>query len=172
MNSDGRDAWVVSGPLAEYEAEFRACLARSGYAPRSVRDLVRVMARASRWLKDRGLPASDLTPLVAAELQAGLPGAGPVLWFLREAGGVPAAGSVAGTAPAEALLEQFRAWLAGERGLSAATVLCYGKQARTFLGRPGRAAGCGTAAAGRGPGYLVHGRPTARAVTGSQRKPW
>jgi hypothetical protein len=56
-----------------------------------------------------------------------------VLWFLREIGEVPAAGSVAGAAPAEALLAEFGDWLAGERGLSAATVRCYAKQARKFL---------------------------------------
>jgi site-specific recombinase XerC len=33
----------------------------------------------------------------------------------------------------DVLVEQFRVWLAEERGLSPATVCCYGKQARTFL---------------------------------------
>jgi site-specific recombinase XerD len=56
-----------------------------------------------------------------------------VLRFLREAGVVPALGSAAGAGPAEAMLAQFRGWLAGERGLSAATVGCYAKQARKFL---------------------------------------
>ena len=56
-----------------------------------------------------------------------------MLLFLRETGGIPAAGSAAGDAPAEALLAEFRGWLAGERGLSATTVACYGKQARKFL---------------------------------------
>jgi site-specific recombinase XerD len=41
------------------------------------------------------------------------------------------AGSGAGLAAA--LLAEFGAWLAGERGLSAVTVRCYGKQARVFL---------------------------------------
>jgi site-specific recombinase XerC len=91
------------------------------------------MARVSRWLEDRELSAGELTPLLAADLQAGLRHAGPVLQFLREAGVVPAAGSAAGAAPAEALLARFRSWLAGERGLSAATVGCYAKQARKFL---------------------------------------
>jgi site-specific recombinase XerD len=90
------------------------------------------MARASRWLEDRGLAVGGLTPLLAADLQADVRHAGPVLRFLREAGVVPAA-SVAGAGPAEAILAQFRAWLAGERGLSAATVGCYAKQARKFL---------------------------------------
>jgi len=124
---------VVTGPLARHEARFRAYLARLGYAPRSVRSLVKVMARASVWLEERGLTASGLTPVVAADLEAGLPGIGPVLRFLREAGEVPAADSGVDAAPVEALLAQFRGWLAGERGLSATTVACYGKQARKFL---------------------------------------
>ena len=119
-------------PLAGYDAAFRAHLSRSGYTPPSARDLMRAMARASRWLEDRGLMAGGLTPLLAADLKAGVPHSGPVLRFLREARVVPAAG-VAGAGTAEAVLAQFRGWLAGERGLSAATVGCYAKQARKFL---------------------------------------
>jgi len=133
MNADGRGVPVVAGPLAGYEAAFRAHLSGSGYTPLSARDLMRAMARASCWLEDRGLAAGELTPLLAAELQADVRHAGPVLRFLREAGVVPALGSAAGAGPAEAMLAQFRAWLAGERGLSAATVGCYAKQARKFL---------------------------------------
>jgi integrase/recombinase XerD len=132
MNADERGAPVVAGPLAGYEAAFRAHLSRSGYAPLSARDLMRAMARASCWLEDRGLAAGGLTPLLAADLQADVRHAGPVLRFLRAAGVVPAA-CAAGAGPAEAMLAQFRAWLAGERGLSAATVGCYAKQARKFL---------------------------------------
>jgi hypothetical protein len=57
MKMDGPVVLVISGPLAGYEAMFRAYLSRSGYAPRSVRDLVGVMARASCWLEGRGLTA-------------------------------------------------------------------------------------------------------------------
>jgi len=132
MNADGRGVPVVAGPLAGYEAAFRAHLSRSGYMPRSAGDVLRAMARVSGWLEDRGLTAGGLTPVLAADLQAGLPDAGPVLRFLRGAGVVPAAGG-AGAGPAEAMLVQFRGWLAGERGLSAATVQGYAKQARKFL---------------------------------------
>ena len=133
MNAEGRGVPVVAGPLAGYEAAFRAYLSRSGYAQVSVRHLVRVMARASHWLEERGVTVGGLTSPLAAELEAGLPGAGPLLRFLRVAGLVPAAGRAVGAGPAEALLAQFRGWLAGERGLSAATVGCYAKQARKFL---------------------------------------
>jgi integrase/recombinase XerD len=133
MNVEKRSVSVVAGPLAGYEAAFRAYLSGSGYAPRSAGDLLRTMARVSRWLEDRELTAGELTPLLAAGLEAGLRHAGPVLRFLREVGVVPAADSVAGAGPAEALLAAFRGWLAGERGLSATTVSCYAKQARKFL---------------------------------------
>jgi integrase/recombinase XerD len=132
MNADERGATVVAGPLAGYGAAFGAHLSRSGYMPRSAGDLMRAMAGVSRWLEDRGLTAGELTPVLAADLQADVRHAGPVLRFLREAGVVPAA-SVAGAGPAEAVLAQFRGWLAAERGLSAATVGCYAKQARKFL---------------------------------------
>jgi site-specific recombinase XerD len=133
MSAERRSVPVVAGPLAGYEAAFRAHLSRSGYTSRSAGDLLRAMAGVSRWLEDRELNAGELTPLLAADLEAGLRHAGPVLRFLREAGVVPAAGSVAGAGPAEAVLAQFRDWLAGERALSAATVGCYAKQARKFL---------------------------------------
>ncbi len=121
---------VVTGPLARYEETFRAYLVQAGYAPRSVRDLVRAMAAASGWLEIRGLQAGGMTPQVADDLEAGVPGTGPVLRFLRHAD-VAVAGTEAG--PAAALLAEFGAWLAGERGLSPVTVRGYRKHARVFL---------------------------------------
>ena len=50
MDADGRGVPVVAGPVAGYEAAFRAQLCRSGYTPLSARDLMRAMARASCWL--------------------------------------------------------------------------------------------------------------------------
>ena len=38
MNAERRRVLVVAGPLAGYEAAFRAHLSRSGYAPRSAGD--------------------------------------------------------------------------------------------------------------------------------------
>src|SRR5215469_13915824 len=110
MNNDGLAVVVVTGPLARYEAAFRARLAGSGYARRSARDLVRAMAAVSCWLEERGLAVSELTPTVSADLARMLADTGPVIRFLREIGEVPAAGSAAG---------------------AGATVSCYGRQART-----------------------------------------
>ena len=132
MSADEPGGPVVTGPLARYGAPFRGDLVQAGYARGSVRDLVRVMARASRWLEDRGLQAGGITPPVAADLEAGVPGSGPVLRFLRHAGVIDAgAGSEAGAVAA--LLAEFGVWLTGERGLSPVTVRCYRKHARVFL---------------------------------------
>jgi integrase/recombinase XerD len=133
MSAGGSVGRVVRGPLAPFEPEFRAGLARAGYASRSVRDLVQALARVSRWLEQRACPVSGLTPEVVAEVRAELPGVGPVLRFLNDVGVVGGPTSVAAGAPVEVLLAEFRAWLAEERGLSAVTVRCYGKQARGFL---------------------------------------
>lgn len=131
MDTGGSVRSMVTGPLAAFEAEFRAELARVGYTARSVRDLVQAMARVSRWLEARTVSPSGLTPQVVAGLRAELAiGVGPVLRFLRDVGVV---GEGADAGPVEVLLDEFGVWLGEERGLSAATVGCYGKQARTFL---------------------------------------
>jgi integrase/recombinase XerD len=132
MGESGSVRLVVRGPLAPWEAEFRADLARMGYTSRSVRDLVYVMAGASLWLQRRGCAPSGLTPQVVAQLRGQVCGVGPVLRFLRDVGVLVTPAAVG---PVEALLVEFRAWLAGQRGLSAVTVDCYGKQARVFLAR-------------------------------------
>jgi site-specific recombinase XerD len=122
---------TVSGPLAPFEAGFRAQLARAGYTPASIRGAVAAMARLSEWLEDRAFSSSGLTPQVVAHVR--IAGLRPVLGFLREIGEVPSADSAVDATPVEGLLAEFRSWLAEERGLSAVTVRCYCKQARSFL---------------------------------------
>jgi site-specific recombinase XerD len=121
---------VVRGPLAPFEAEFRVDLARVGYTSRSVRDLVYGMAGVSRWLEQRACAVSGLSPEVVAELRGQVSGVGPVLRFLGDAG---VFGGSAAVGPVEVLVAEFRTWLGAQRGLSAVTVSCYGKQARVFL---------------------------------------
>jgi len=133
MGTSGSARARVSGPLAAFEAAFRAELARAGYTPSSARGAVAAMARLSRWLEVRAVSPAELAPPVVAEV--GIGQLGPVLRFLREIGEVPAPDSTIETVAVAALLARFRAWLAEERGLSPVTVDCYGKQARTFLVR-------------------------------------
>jgi integrase/recombinase XerD len=132
MITGGSVRAAVSGPLAPFEAAFRVELTRAGYTRSSIRGAVAAMAALSRWLEVRSLAPSELTAAVVAGV--GVRQIGPVLRFLREIGEVPTADSRIDAEPVEDLLAQFRAWLAGERGLSAATVRCYGKQARKLLG--------------------------------------
>jgi site-specific recombinase XerD len=131
MSTGGSVRSTVTGPLAAFEAQFRAELARVGYTSSSMRGAVGAMAGLGRWLEDRALSPSGLTPHLVADVR--IAHLVPVLRFLREIGEVPAAEGVIDASPVEALLVEFRAWLAEERGLSAATVCCYGKQARIFL---------------------------------------
>lgn len=124
---------VVSGPLAPLEVAFRAELARQGYAPRTVRVLVRAMAKFSSWLEESELPPSAATPPVVASLAGRSSGLGPVLRFLRGIDVVPGVDSMAAATPVEVVLGEFRAWLLAERGLAAQSVRCYVTQARPFL---------------------------------------
>src|SRR3990172_10410581 len=91
MNTKESVCQQMSGPLAPLEAAFRVELARTGYTASSTRGAVAAMARLSRWLKERALLPSGLTPYVVADLR--IPQLGPVLRFLRKLGEVPAAES-------------------------------------------------------------------------------
>ena len=143
----------VCGPLAGYAAGFAAYLAGAGYTPLSAANQVRVLAGLSRWLDERGLAAGALTgqrteEFLAARRSAGytcwLSGRGlaPVLDYLRGLGVVPEPGRVAAGTAAEVLLERYRGYLAGERGLAASTIRCYLDEAAGFVaGREDRLAG-------------------------------
>jgi site-specific recombinase XerD len=136
----------VSGPLAGYAGGFAARLADLGYTPLSAANQLRVMARLSRWLAERGLGPGDLSvDRVEAFLGwcrasgytcwLSVRGVGPVLSFLRGLGVVPGPRCVPPATAAEALLGRYRCYLAGERGLAASTIGYYVAEARLFLDR-------------------------------------
>lgn len=133
MDADESARRVVNGPLTPFEIEFRARLEAVGYAPSSVRGLVRAMAGLSSWMGQRGMTPAALTPPVATRLRGQIAGIGPVIGFLRDIEAVPAAGSLADASPVEVVLSEFGGWLATERGLAAESVRCYVTQARPFL---------------------------------------
>jgi site-specific recombinase XerD len=133
----------VTGPLAQHELALRAELARWGYASSSVRDVVAMMARLSRWMDERGVSGTGLSPVSLGEFLAARRevtrtdgvarrGLGPLVRFLRECGAVPAAADGYQN-PAEVLLAGYRDYLTGERGLAAESVRCYVLQGRKFL---------------------------------------
>jgi len=105
---------------------------------------MRLMEHLSRYLEERGLVVADLTGQVAGGFLAGRragarPGLaspralGPLLGYLRGIGAAPGpAGQVAGS-PREVLLEAYRTYLAGERGLAPQSVRSYLGTARAFL---------------------------------------
>ena len=141
MEGTARSAAAVR--LEDYEEGFLAGLARLGYASRS-REAQRYLLRhLSRWLAMRGLALSELSEEVAGQyaaarrqersfLRSGR-ALGPLLGYLRGLGVVPAAAAAVPESAGEVLLARFAAYLAGERGLAAATVSGYLSQVRPFV---------------------------------------
>jgi integrase/recombinase XerD len=132
---------TLTSPLAQYESALRAELARNGYAESSVTMTVRKMRRLSRWMGERGVNASGLTPAVVEQYVAerrrscrsaviAQQGIGTVLRFLCGQGIGP---DPAQPTPVEILVAAYRDWLHTERGLSSATLHTYGSYARKFL---------------------------------------
>jgi len=136
----------VDGPLAAYADGFRQDLAAKGYHPQVIGRHIGLMADLSDWLKDRGRPVEGLAAEVAGEYLRARRAAGhrelvsalavaPVLGYLRGLGAVPAADAPAPRTPADRLLAEFAGYLAGERGLSPASVSTYVHHARPFPDR-------------------------------------
>ncbi len=134
---------AVTVRLGDYEEGFLAELARLGYASRS-REAQRGLVRhLSRWLAMRGLTLSELSEEVAGQYVAARReershlrserALGPLLDYLRGLGIVPAAEVAVPETAGEELLARFAAYLAGERGLAAATVASYLSQVRPFV---------------------------------------
>lgn len=134
---------AVSGPLGAYETELRTELAGTGYAAKSVADIVLMMARLSRWMETHGVEVAELRPAVVEEFLrcrrevtrvegAARRGLGPLLRFLRGRELIPGEEVLDGS-PVEELLAAYRDYLVGERGLAAETVRCYVLQGRKFL---------------------------------------
>ncbi len=136
----------VTGPLAEFAGGFAARLAERGDTPLSAANQGRVLARLSRWLAagevapaelDAGRVEAFLADCRASGYTCWLSGRGlaPLLGYLRGLGVVPGPACDPPATAAELLLERYRGYLAGERGLAASTIGYYGSEARLFLGR-------------------------------------
>ena len=133
----------VAGPLEPYARGFCAELARQGYARSSAVEQLKLVAHLSRWMSGESLSAGELTPERVEQFVAARR-AGGRRHFLSPQGLLPLRGylvklGVAGSAPqvaaspADMLVERYRAYLAGERGLAAGTVRYYERVARRFL---------------------------------------
>jgi integrase/recombinase XerD len=141
MESSSQSAVAVR--LEEYEEGFLAELARLGYASRS-REAQRCLLRhLSRWLASRELALSELSEEVAGQYVAARRqershlrserALRPLLDYMRGLGIVPAAEAAMPETAGEELAARFAAYLAGERGLAAATVSSYLFQVRPFV---------------------------------------
>ncbi len=133
----------VTGPLGPYAGGFREELLGLGYSPRSAQSHLLFMNRLSTWLEVSGLDPAVLT---ASRIEQFLSanstprrrfpkssrGAEPLVSFLRRGGVVPEM-PVAILTGATGLVEQFRLYLTGERGLGAGTITNYLHTARLFL---------------------------------------
>lgn len=144
----------VTGPLEPYAVGFGAELCRLGYTPLSAANQLRLMAHLSRWLAAQGLDSAGLAPagvagFLAARRAAGytqwlsVRGLEPLLGYLREVGVAPRPVAPVVVAPVEVLLERYRGYLIGERGLTAATVRGYVDLVRPFLAARAGADGLG-----------------------------
>ncbi len=138
---------VVAGPLAPFARGFLEELERCRYKSSAQYAQMLVMARLSGWLAGEGLGASDLTPAVLggfiAELgtcgyrnRRSLRGFGTLLGYLRRVGAVPVPAPPAVPAPAtaeEELLDRYRRYLTGERGVCEQVARAYVGKVRRFL---------------------------------------
>jgi site-specific recombinase XerD len=148
---------VVGGPLAPFARGFLEELERCLYKSSAQHAQMLVMARLSGWLAREGLGASDLTPSVLgrfiAELATrgyrdprSLRGFGTLLGYLRRVGAVPVPAPPAVPAPAtaeEELLDRYRRYLTGERGVCEQVARAYVRKVRRFLDWRARVGGAG-----------------------------
>jgi len=148
---------VVAGPLAPFARGFLEELDRCCYKSSAQYAQMLVMARLSGWLAGEGLGASDLTPAVLGRFIAelgtrgyrnsrSLRGFGTLIGYLRRVGAVPVPVPPAVPAPAtaeEELLDRYRRYLTGERGVCDQVARAYVRKVRRFLDWRARVGGAG-----------------------------
>lgn len=141
---------LVKGPLALFADAYRQAVEDRRYTPLSVVNLQRQVAHLSSWLDARGLGAEQvdegsIEAFFADQRSIGRnasslsrPGLLCLLELLRDLGVVSTAVPPA-PSPSEELMEAFRRYLVGERGLAAGTVCNYVGGARRFVAGRGAA---------------------------------
>jgi site-specific recombinase XerD len=134
----------VRGPLRAHVQGFWDELLTQGYAATSAKNLLRLAAHLSRWLKARGLALRDLTEDRAVafardrrdEGYTGFQtrrGLEPMLAYLRGVGAVRSPRPSADASPLGRFLREYRAYLRRERGLCASSVHARAAFAREFV---------------------------------------
>jgi hypothetical protein len=118
----------VLGPLAPYAAGYERWLLARGFASLSLPRRMWQFDHLSRWLEREALSADQLTPGRAQEFLVARRNAGYVTWvsglslrlplgYLREVGAIPSGSPVLTDRRVDRLLEDYRVYLARERGL-------------------------------------------------------
>jgi len=132
----------VRGPLEPYVAGFADELARVGYTRCSAEQHVCFIAHLDRWLTAQRLDVGDLNAAVVERYLAERRAAGyvnyrsgkamrPLLTYLDHLSVLPR--EELRLDPVSALLERYRSYLLGERGLTSGTARCYLDAIRPFL---------------------------------------
>lgn len=164
----------VAGPLAAYVEGFGDELAAQGYTVQ-VRDRnLRMLAQVSRWMAGRGLSVGELTPEGLEDFLDGRRRAGyhhalsmravmPLVVYLRGVGAAPGPVVAQSSGALEGVVEDYRLYLLGERGLTPTVAGKYARLARAFLPEAAQAgAGLSELSAAVVTGYVVRecrGRP-------------
>jgi site-specific recombinase XerD len=131
-----------AGRLGPQVEGYRNWLLQRGYAPQTVRNMLKVLGQLGRWLDAEGLALPDLDEIQAARFVVarraagdrrcpGLRGMQPLLGFLGASGLISPPSQP--STPLDELLAGFRRWMVQDRGLASTTVERYLKTARRFL---------------------------------------
>jgi integrase/recombinase XerD len=134
---------VIEGPFAQWAAAMTERLGELGYAPGSTRNHLAVVAKLSAFLEGRGLSANDLSPVVLERFCSSLGRSGcssptpkAFVWlveFLRDVGLEPPAIADEPRSQADEMMERYRRFMLGERGLLPDTVTNYVRALTPFL---------------------------------------
>jgi site-specific recombinase XerD len=163
----------MAGPLAPYARGLVGELARLGFTELSARGQLGLAAHLSRWLDAAGLGTAELTGATVEAYLASRRASGytayltpkalaPLLGYLRALGVAPDAELAAPRDRAEELLERYRCYLLGERGLQVKVARGYLDMVRPFVAR------CVTGGSAD-PGRLAAGDVTAFLTAESRR---
>lgn len=129
----------VVGPLRPYRDGFAEAMRSEGYAEGPVELHSHLLAHLSRWLLERNLDASDLTPVILEEFfverrtrrrwLVTTRAARPLISYLRAVGAAPEEPERRRTTAADELTTAFERWLVDARGLSPVSVELYARWA-------------------------------------------
>lgn len=143
------------GRLGPFVEGYRVRLLELGYTPETVRGMLKVLGQLGRWMDEEGVELGGLEVAAIETFRAARRAGGDrrvasvgelrqLVRYLRELGVIAPEEGRPRLTPLEELLDEYRRWLLGERGLAVATVHRYETLARRFLGErvsPGDAVG-------------------------------